>query len=70
MGFDGVDSNGFALFWHETIHVDIQALSDRFIGAYVRVSDVDPTWHPTCIYGEHRVENWHLMWAKVKDLKP
>ena len=69
-GFAGCDSNGLsgglALFWSDQIFVDVQEVNERYIDAYVRVSDSDPLWHLTCVYGEPRVENRHLMWESLQ----
>lgn len=60
-GFVGVNyegmSGGLALFWHESIHMEIISINERFIDAYVRLSSDGPLWHVTFVYGEPRVEN-------------
>lgn len=72
-GFVGVDSNGrsggLALFWHESLYVEIKAMNERYIDVYVRVSQDEPIWHLTCVYGEPRTENQHLMWSLLCDIK-
>lgn len=72
-GFVGCDSDGrsggLALFWCERIHVEIQEINERYIDAYIRLSDDDPLRRLTCVYGEPRVENRHRMWTLLKKLK-
>jgi endonuclease/exonuclease/phosphatase family metal-dependent hydrolase len=65
---DGL-SGGLALFWHEQFCVDIQIINERLIDAYIRVNPNAPQWRVTFIYGEPRVENRHLMWDTIRELK-
>lgn len=64
-GFSGVSSDGLsgglALFWCESLHEEIQSANERFIDAYVHLSELDPVWRLTCVYGELRTENRHHM---------
>ena len=68
-GFAGVDSNGMsgglALYWHESYDVEILDKEEHFIDALVRVQEGAAQWRITCIYGEPRVENRHIMWSKI-----
>lgn len=72
-GFAGVSSDGMsgglALFWHESVHVEILNKNERFIDAYIRLSPNDPLWHATFVYGEPRVENRHKMWSLLNSIK-
>jgi hypothetical protein len=72
-GFAGVSSDGLsgglALFWHEQFSVEVKDINERFIDAYIRVSPDAPQWRLTCIYGEPRVENRHIMWDAIRNLK-
>lgn len=72
-GFTGVSSEGMsgglALFWHESVIVDIKDVNARYIDAYVRLSPIDPVWHVTFVYGEPRVENRHHMWSSLNALR-
>jgi hypothetical protein len=72
-GLNGIDSiglsGGLALFWSEQIEVDVQEVTDRYIDAHVRLSTQDPTWRITCVYGEPRADQGHLMWAKLQELE-
>jgi hypothetical protein len=71
-GFEGVSSNGhsggLALFWHESIYVDVQEANERWIDVYLRVSADEPLWRATFVYGEPRVENRHIMWDAIRRL--
>jgi hypothetical protein len=62
-------SGGLALFWHESVHVEIISMNERYIDAYVRLSVNAPVWHATFVYGEPRVENRHRMWALLNSVK-
>lgn len=62
-------SGGLALFWDESVQVEIKGINGRYIDAYVRLSLNDPWWHITFVYGEPRVENRHHMWSMLKALK-
>ena len=72
-GFCGIDSvgqsGGLTLFWNEQLSVEIKEKKERFIDAHIRASSTDPFWHLTCVYGEPRVKNRHLMWEKLQGLK-
>jgi endonuclease/exonuclease/phosphatase family metal-dependent hydrolase len=72
-GFVGLSSEGFsgglALFWHESLHVEIKGINERYIDAYIRSTVNDPPWRLTCVYGEPRVENRHRMWDALRNLK-
>ena len=45
-GFSGVDSDGFsgglALYWHESIYVDVKEQNERYIDVWMRVSPHEP----------------------------
>jgi hypothetical protein len=62
-------SGGLALYWHEQIIVEVQIINERFIDAYVRDSPNAPQWRITCVYGEPPVEDRHLMWDTLRNLK-
>jgi hypothetical protein len=54
-GFVGVDSDGLtgglALFWNDQIKVEVQSVCERYIDVHVRLSEDDPHWRLTCVYG-------------------
>ena len=72
-GFCGVDSagmsGGLALYLHESYVVEILDKTDRYIDAQVQVGQNAEKWRITCVYGEPRVENRHIMWEKLQNLK-
>ena len=72
-GFEGVDSNGMsgglALYWHESCVVEVVDKEERYIDALVRMHEGGTQWRVTCVYGEPRTENRHLMWTKLQSLK-
>ncbi|EEC68693.1 hypothetical protein OsI_37162 [Oryza sativa Indica Group] len=71
-GFVGVSSDGMsgglALFWHESVSVDVRVLNKNFIDVYMRLSPDDPLWHVTFVYGEPRVENRHQIWTALRNI--
>lgn len=71
-GFEGLDSRalsgGLAFYWHESCIVDIIDKDDRYIDATIRISDSSEQWRMTCVYGEPRLENRHLMWSKLQSM--
>lgn len=72
-GFAGVDCigmrGGLSLYWQESCIVDIIDKEDRYIHAFVRLHEGAEQWRVTFVYGELRVENCHLMWSKLLNLK-
>lgn len=72
-GFAGVSSGGLsgglALFWNDQLCVDFKEINERYIDVFVRVLPSEPMWRMTCVYGEPRTENSHLMWSKLRELK-
>ena len=71
-GFDAVDSignsGGLALFWHESLSVEVVFSNQRCIDAQVKAGADDPPWRLTCVYGEPRVEDQHNMWSLLENL--
>lgn len=55
-GLKAVDSNGFSgglpLYWHESVHLDVKDMNERYIDAYVSGAVCEPHWRLTCVYGE------------------
>ena len=41
----------------------------RFIDTKVKFKEGDDVWRLTCVYGEPTVENRHMMWDKLQNLK-
>lgn len=71
-GFTGVSSEGMsgglALYWDESVSVDVKDINKRYIDAYVQLSPEEPQWHVTFVYGEPRVENRHRMWSLLRTI--
>ncbi|XP_073363586.1 uncharacterized protein [Aegilops tauschii subsp. strangulata] len=61
-------SGGLALYWHESLSLDAKAMNSRYIDAYVTAAEGEPPWRLTCVYGEPRTEDRHLMWSLLRDL--
>lgn len=72
-GCEAVASDGFsgglALFWDDSIQVQVLGKSNRYIDVCIQEARGEPPWHATFVYGEPRVQNRHLMWATFSDLK-
>ena len=72
-GFAGVSNEGMcgglALFWHESVYVEVLNMNERHIDAYVRMTVDGPLWHVTFVYGEPCVENRHRMWSLLEDIR-
>lgn len=72
-GFEGIDSNGLsgglAMYWHESYQVTILGTDDRFIDLVVHLNATGDEWRLTDVYGEPQVENHHLMWSKLQNLR-
>ena len=71
-GFDASDSvglsGGLALYWHESLSLDVKEINERYIDAYVTGTAGEPPWRLTCVYGEPRTEDRHRMWSLLRDL--
>ena len=71
-GFEAVHSvglsGGLALYWHESLDLDVKSMNERYIDAYVSAKAGEPPWMLTCVYGERRTEDRHLMWSLLRDL--
>jgi hypothetical protein len=66
VGLDSDDmSGGLALYWNESLTVVVEEANRRFIGVLIKSSDDILQWRLTCVYGEPRVKNRHLMWMKL-----
>lgn len=62
-------SGGLALFWHESLSIEIKSCSSRYIDAFVHDGMDKPPWRLTCVYGEPRTENRHFMWETIQRLR-
>jgi endonuclease/exonuclease/phosphatase family metal-dependent hydrolase len=72
-GFACVDavgqSGGLALYWHESLTVDVKEKNDRYIDVHMQFAPNDPMVHVTFVYGEPRTENRHRMWSSLAALR-
>ena len=72
-GFAGCDSDGMsgglALFWHESLHVEVKEVTARYIDVHVCESVSGPRWHATFIYGEPRTDQRQHMWDALCALR-
>lgn len=57
------------MFGSDSVSFEVKDMNQRFIDAFVRASPLEPSWRLTCVYGEPRVENRHLMWSTIQSLK-
>jgi hypothetical protein len=71
-GFTGASSDGFsgglALFWHESVEVEVNDANGRYIAIWMLISPDDPMFHATFVYGKPRTENRHRMWSALTDI--
>jgi hypothetical protein len=61
-------SGGLALFWDESLHVEVKEENERFIDVWMGTAPNEPLFHVTFVYGEPRTENKHIMWSKLAAL--
>jgi hypothetical protein len=62
-------SGGLALFWRESVEVNLIEKNFRYIDVSTRVSTEDPWFRVTFVYGEPRTENRHVMWEALRCLR-
>ena len=62
-------SGGIALFWEESLLVDLITISNKIIDVSVQECPSSQPWRITFIYGEPRVEDRHLTWELMKRIK-
>ena len=62
-------SGGIALFWEESLRVDLITISNKLIDVQVQDDPSSLPWRITFIYGEPRVEDRHLTWEIMKRTK-
>ena len=71
-GFDASDSvglsGGLALYWHESLSLDVKTINERYIDAYVNGVAGEPPWRLTCVYGEPRTEDRPRMGSSLREL--
>lgn len=62
-------SGGIALFWKESLLVDLITISNKVIDAAVRECPNSQPWRISFVYGDPRVEDRHLTWEFMKRIK-
>jgi len=60
---------GLALFWDDSIVVDLQSLGEHHIDVLIRAGLNSTQWRGTFIYGEARVQDRPKMWDLMRKLK-
>jgi endonuclease/exonuclease/phosphatase family metal-dependent hydrolase len=75
LGYDNVfvvsstgRSGGLAIFWNNSIKLDILSYSQYHIDAVVTPSLEEP-WRLTCVYGEAQASERHKTWDMLKFIK-
>jgi hypothetical protein len=75
LGYDNVfavsstgRSGGLAIFWNNSIKLDILSYSQYHIDAAVTPSLEEP-WRLTCVYGEAQANERHKTWDMLKFIK-
>lgn len=62
-------SGGIALFWDESLSVDLITISNKLIDVSVQESPSSPPWRISFIYGEPRAEDRHLTWELLHRIR-
>jgi hypothetical protein len=63
------NSGGIALFWHESVEVNLMEKNFRYIDVSTRICPSEPWFRITFVYGEPRTENRHRMWEALRRLR-
>jgi hypothetical protein len=61
---------GLALFWDDTIKIDILSYGLHYIDTKIWSSDLKKGWRGTFVYREPRVQDRGVMWQLLKRIKP
>jgi hypothetical protein len=61
---------GLALFWDESVKVDLCKFSDRHIDVTIHNLPVGNKWRCTFVYGEPRTHERYNMWNLLRRIKP
>jgi hypothetical protein len=62
-------SGGIALFWDESLVVNLITIADKVIDVTVQEDPASALWRISFFYGEPRVEDRHLTWEFMKRIK-
>jgi hypothetical protein len=61
---------GLALFWHESVHVDLFKMGARLFDVTIHNLSAGNKWRCTFVYGEPRTHERHNMWNLLTRIKP
>ncbi|KAG2613942.1 hypothetical protein PVAP13_4KG383101 [Panicum virgatum] len=61
-------SDGIALFWDESLVVNLITIADKVINVTVHEDPASAPWRISFFYGELRVEDRHLTWEFMKNV--
>lgn len=61
---------GLALYWDESVEIEILSYSQHHIDTLIRGFDDLPSWRGTFVYGEPKTQDRHLMWDLLQRIKP
>jgi hypothetical protein len=61
---------GVALFWDESIDVELLKINSRVIDVMIHDQQKNMKWRSTFVYGEPRRHQRYLMWDLLKKMKP
>lgn len=71
LAVDGVGSGGgLALFWDESVHLDLLSYTNRHIDVLVKEDGSAMQWRCTFVYGEPKAHERHNMWTLLRWIKP
>lgn len=60
------NGGGIALYFDESISVQLQSYSERHIDVLIKENRNDPVWRSTFVYVEPRLENRHRRWTTLR----
>jgi hypothetical protein len=61
---------GIALFWDESIQINLLSYGPRYFDVTVVDTPNSPNWRATFVYGEPKAAERHNMWSLIRRLKP
>jgi hypothetical protein len=62
-------SGGIALFWDDSLKIDLITITNKLIDVEVQESPSASPWRISFIYGEPRAEDRHLTWELLKCIR-
>lgn len=61
---------GVALFWDESVEVELFKINSRVIDVMVTDQEQGIKWRCTCVYGEPKTHLRHQMWDLLRKMRP